>query len=288
MPKPHNILVFDSGAGGLSVANEILRKLDSCILTYFADKTCFPYGALDDEHLIQRVAMLIEYGIAQTKPDIVVIACNTASTIALSTLRERFNLPFVGVVPAVKPAALNSKTGTIGLLATKTTVNREYTLSLIKEFAEGKKVVSLGSNQLVEEAESLIELGHCNNDRVKAELDRLLCLSNTSTIDTIVLACTHFPLIKDKLNEVLPKDLSINWVDSGEAIARRVEFLLASSHNSHKEIQEDSNIGDTHQVEFFITSAEEDVNLLATQYFSFLNSANSRQLKVRNTVRVEL
>lgn len=225
MREPPHILVFDSGAGGLSVARAILAKIPSCRLTYAADNAAFPYGLLDDQTLINRVCQQIESLIFACNPDVIVIACNTASTIVLDHLREMSDIPFVGVVPAVKPAAQLTQTGVIGLLATPATVNRDYTLSLIKQFAAGTTVKLYGSNILVTMAEESVFGIPPKKDELAAELDLLLGQNEGDKIDTVVLACTHFPLLVKYLRE-LPRGRSIRWVDSGEAIARRVEYWI--------------------------------------------------------------
>lgn len=222
--SPH-ILVFDSGAGGLSVARAILAINPSCRMTYAADNAAFPYGLLDDETLIKRVCHQIESLISTCDPDVIVIACNTASTIVLEHLRKMSDIPFVGVVPAVKPAAQLTQTGVIGLLATPATVNRDYTLSLIDQFAADVAVKLYGSNTLVTMAEQSVFGISPNPDELKAELDLLFGQNDGEKIDTVVLACTHFPLLVKYLRE-LPNGQSIRWIDSGEAIARRVKYWI--------------------------------------------------------------
>lgn len=225
MRKPPHILVFDSGAGGLSVARAILAKNPFRRLTYAADNAAFPYGLLDDESLIKRVCHQIKSLISTCNPDVIVIACNTASTIVLDHLRDMSDIPFVGVVPAVKPAAQLTRTGVIGLLATPATVNRDYTLSLIKQFAADVTVKLYGSNTLVTMAEESVFGISPDPGELAAELDLLFEQNNGDKIDTVVLACTHFPLLVKYLRE-LPRGRSISWIDSGEAIARRVEYWI--------------------------------------------------------------
>lgn len=225
MREPPHILVFDSGAGGLSVARAVLAKNRSCRLTYAADNAAFPYGLLDDQTLITRVCQQIQSLISACHPDVIVIACNTASTIVLDHLREMSDIPFVGVVPAVKPAAQLTRTGVIGLLATPATVNRDYTLSLIKQFAADMTVKLYGSNTLVTMAEESVFGNFPKPDELAAELDLLFGQSDGDKIDTVVLACTHFPLLVKYLRE-LPRGRSIHWIDSGEAIARRVKYWI--------------------------------------------------------------
>ena len=147
------VLVFDSGVGGLSVAQEIQQRLPQISLVYASDNAFFPYGTKGEAELIARVDQVIDALLARYPADILVIACNTASTLTLPHLRSKLSLPIVGVVPAIKPAALMSKSGVIGLLATPATVARPYTHELIREYATNCQVISLGSSALVQIAE---------------------------------------------------------------------------------------------------------------------------------------
>ncbi|WP_052692124.1 glutamate racemase [Teredinibacter purpureus] len=232
MQRTPTILIFDSGAGGLSIAREIQIRYPYCDLVYVADNALFPYGLMDDSHLIDRVVQLMGSLIARYKPDITVIACNTASTIALAPLRKRFKQIFVGVVPAVKPAAETSSSSVIGLLATPATVDREYTNTLITKFAAHCHVYTLGSSQLVHYAEAQICGNPVDDDKLSDELVRLTGQDHSGTMDKIVLACTHFPLLKERFTS-LGHFRKIDWIDSGEAIARRVGHHLADiPHNA--------------------------------------------------------
>ena len=226
-----NILIFDSGGGGLSVAKEILLKTPHCQLHYFADNSLFPYGLRNDEVLGDHIVLEAGKLIKLIHPDYLVLACNTASTLALDKLRDKFGhiLPskhFIGVVPAIKPAAQITKSGAIGVLATPATVKRGYTKQLIEDFANEKHVFSYGSEVLAEQAEQFLTKREVSQSIVQQELINLLTQSSENAIDTIVLACTHFPILKPLLNELaLAQGVKINWVDSGEAIARRVAQL---------------------------------------------------------------
>lgn len=225
--KPR-VLVFDSGVGGLSVANEIQQRLPGLSLIYASDNGFFPYGTKGETELIARVDRVINALLSQYPADILVIACNTASTLALPHLRSQLNLPIVGVVPAIKPAAQQTKTGVIGLLATPATVARPYTHELIREYAAGCNVVSVGSSELVQIAEQKLRGEHVDLAAIKQITAGLFKSSDSvkpsTDMDVLVLACTHFPLLKKELSECLPSQLTI--IDSGAAIARRVEFLL--------------------------------------------------------------
>lgn len=221
------ILVFDSGVGGLSVAREIQQRLPLNPLVYASDNAFFPYGTKGEAELIARVDEVIGELLLRYPADILVIACNTASTITLPHLRSKLSLPIVGVVPAIKPAALMSKSGVIGLLATPATVARPYTHELIREYAANCRVISLGSSELVQIAEQKLRGEVIDADAISRIAQELMRADQTEKMDVLILACTHFPLLKDELTQHLPAQLKL--IDSGAAIARRVEFLLADA-----------------------------------------------------------
>lgn len=219
------ILVFDSGVGGLSVAREIQQRLPLNPLVYASDNAFFPYGTKGEIELIARVDQVISELLRRYPADILVVACNTASTLTLPHLRSKLSLPIVGVVPAIKPAALMSKTGVIGLLATPATVARPYTHELIREYATDCQVISLGSSELVQIAEQKLRGEAIDLDAISRIAQKLMQADQAEKMDVLVLACTHFPLLKDELAKHLPEQIKL--IDSGAAIARRVEFLLA-------------------------------------------------------------
>ena len=221
------ILVFDSGVGGLSVAREIQQRLPMTSLVYASDNAFFPYGTKGEAELIERVDQVIGELLLHYPADILVIACNTASTLTLPHLRSKLSLPIVGVVPAIKPAALMSKTGVIGLLATPATVARPYTHELIREYAANCQVISSGSSELVQIAEQKLRGEAIDEDAISRITQELMRPDQAEKMDVLVLACTHFPLLKDELAQHLPTHSKL--IDSGAAIARRVEFLLADA-----------------------------------------------------------
>lgn len=221
------ILVFDSGVGGLSVAREIQQRLPLNPLVYASDNAFFPYGTKGETELIARVDVVIGELLLRYPADILVIACNTASTLTLPYLRSKLSVPIVGVVPAIKPAALMSKTGVIGLLATPATVARPYTHELIREYAANCRVISLGSSELVQIAEQKLRGEVIDANAIGRIAQELMRADQAGQMDVLVLACTHFPLLKDELMQHLPAQLKL--IDSGAAIARRVEFLLADA-----------------------------------------------------------
>jgi len=228
------IVVFDSGVGGLSVYQEIIKKCPNHHYVFVSDNKAFPYGTKSEEELIERVLTVVQSIDRCYKPDLLVVACNTASTIALPSLRDNFNFPIVGVVPAIKPAAIASKTKTIGLLATPGTIARNYTQNLIDEFANDCTVIKVGSSELVEIAEQKIYGNSINIKKIEKELAPFF---NIDELDTLVLACTHFPLLNNEMADIFKlRNHSVVFVDSGVAIANRVFELCLnltpSKHNS--------------------------------------------------------
>lgn len=225
-PAVPSILVLDSGVGGLSVCQSIIARLPSVQMVYFADDAYFPYGILDESVLRSRLREVVSAMLLHHKPDLVVLACNTVSTLVLPELRAEFDIPFVGVVPAIKPAAQLTKTGVIGLLATPATVRRPYTDQLIDDFANDCEVLRVGSSELVKQAEELIS-GHPVDEQVLSSiLEPFRKPVNGCNADVIVMGCTHFPFLKEQLSVLLP---DVEWIDSGEAIAKRVEHLLGKN-----------------------------------------------------------
>lgn len=222
-----NILVFDSGVGGLSVLGEIAALRPDVNLAYIADTAFFPYGTRPEDQLIVRVHDVVHATIAACPfvIDQVVIACNTASTICLPRLRETLTIPVVGTVPAIKPAASMSQSRVIGLLGTPGTVRRHYTAALIDQFARDCTVIRIGSAALVTQAEQWLTGGTLDEDVIALEIAPFFANEQgTCATDIIVLACTHFPLLKPVLTSMSPRP--VTWIDSGAAIARRCDFLL--------------------------------------------------------------
>ena len=218
-----SVLVFDSGLGGLTVLREIARQRPDLPLIYAADDAAFPYGRLADGVLVDRVVAVIDNLAARLDPALVVIACNTASTLALPALRTRFSLPFVGTVPAIKPACERSKTKRVSVLATPGTVQRDYTQALIREFGAGSQITLVGSERLASLAEAALNGEPIADEMIAAEILPCFIEDGTRT-DTIVLACTHYPLILDRLEKLAP--WPVTWLDPAEAIARRASSLL--------------------------------------------------------------
>ncbi|MEQ4514026.1 MAG: glutamate racemase [Pantoea agglomerans] len=216
------VLVFDSGVGGLSVYDEVRQLLPDLHYLYAFDNAGFPYGEKSETFIVDRVVAIVE-AITRSYPlSLVIIACNTASTVSLPALRERFAFPVVGVVPAIKPAARLTRNGVVGLLATRATVRRPYTHELVSQFAGSCKIEMLGSAELVELAEAKLHGAEVALDEVRRIVQPWLRMAEPP--DTVVLGCTHFPLLREELQQVLPEGTRL--IDSGAAIARRTAWLL--------------------------------------------------------------
>jgi glutamate racemase len=218
------ILLFDSGMGGLTVARSVRHELPFAHLVYSADNAAFPYGAWDEEALVQRILFVMDELIRRVEPDVVVIACNTASTIALRALRDTFGVPFVGTVPAIKPAAAQTKSGIVGVLATPGTVKREYTQTLIHDFASHCRVELHGAPRLAEMAERKLKGVPVDLNELRQEIAPVFVAEEGRRTDVVVLGCTHYPLLTDELARVEP--WVVRYIDPAPAIARRVADVL--------------------------------------------------------------
>ena len=221
----HHVLVFDSGVGGLSVVSEIRARLPEAYLSYAADDAFRPYGNKSEGQLRARLPGLLATLTHMLKPDALVIACNTASTTALPSIRAAVKIPVIGVVPAIKPAAEKSVTRAIGVLGTPGTVRRAYVDALVADFAPDCHVLLKGSTRLVAEAEKKLAGRPVNMDVIRAEIAPLFEGRVGADVDAVVLACTHFPLLRDELRAAVRQ--SVEWIDSGAAIARRLESVLS-------------------------------------------------------------
>jgi len=219
------VLVFDSGVGGLTVFREIRKARVDARFLYLADDAAFPYGALDEETLIARVVDVIGAAIAEHAPDLIVIACNTASTLALAELRARFAVPFVGTVPAIKPACAQSTSKRIAVLGTQATVSREYTRALIRKFAADCEVALVGSPHLAGFAEAELANEPASDALIAAEITPCFSAEDSRRTDTVVLACTHYPLLLERFRKLAR--WPVDWLDPAPAIARRVADLLS-------------------------------------------------------------
>jgi glutamate racemase len=232
---PIKALVFDSGVGGFSVFQQIRQAVPGLESCYLMDNQLFPYGIQPDDVLIERIVALCLKACAIEDIDIIVIACNTASTLALPALREVFDIPIVGVVPAIKTAALHSKNKHIALLATPATIDRPYIDQLIKDHAADCNVERIGSSELVELAENYWLNGQLD---IQALQNILRPWIEDNSLDQIVLGCTHFPLLSDQISKLYPQ---VGLIDSGHAIARRICFILQQLGYGPETLQEPSN-----------------------------------------------
>jgi len=216
------ILFFDSGVGGLSVLKPTRLLLPNAPFVYAADSAGFPYGRRSEAEIASRVPALLGRLVERFHPRLAVIACNTASTIALAHVRSALDLPVVGTVPAIKPAAEISKSRVIGVLGTEATVRQPYVDDLAAKFASDCTIVRYGSPVLVELAEAKLAGEPVSIDAVRAAAKPMFEEEDGKRIDTIVLACTHFPLLEEELRAAFP---NVAYVDGGPGIARRIAFL---------------------------------------------------------------
>ncbi len=215
--------IFDSGIGGTSIWKEIHSLLPNENTIYLADSANAPYGIKGKQAIVDLSIKNTEYLINQGCK-IIVVACNTATTNAISLLRKNYDIPFIGIEPAIKPAALNSKTKAIGILATKGTLSSDLFYTTTSLYAHGLKVVEQVGEGLVE----LIEMGKINSEEIKMLLKEYLKPMLEANIDYLVLGCTHYPYLIPQLIEMLPKHIKI--IDSGEAVARQTKAVLEKHH----------------------------------------------------------
>ena len=216
------ILFFDSGVGGLSVLAPTRELLPNAPLVYVADNAGFPYGKRTEAEIASRVPALLGRLVERFHPRLAVIACNTASTIALDHVRSALDLPVVGTVPAIKPAGETSKTRVIGVLGTQATVRQPYVDDLAAKFASDCALIRHGSPELVELAEAKLGGERIRAQAVRAAAQPMFDAPGGDQIDTVVLACTHFPLLEDELRAAFP---GVGYVDGGPGIARRIAYL---------------------------------------------------------------
>jgi glutamate racemase len=218
------ILVFDSGLGGLTVFREVVKARPDARFVYVADDAFFPYSSHGEGELVERIVALMGDLIERQRPDLIVIACNTASTLVLPHLRARFSVPFIGTVPAIKPACATSITKRVSVLGTDATVSREYTRALIRDFANDSDVTLVGSARLAGYAEAELQGAPVDDAAIGREIAPCFVEQDGRRTDTIVLACTHYPLLLYRLDRLAP--WPVNFLDPAPAIARRVTDLI--------------------------------------------------------------
>ena len=226
MPNSHPIGIFDSGIGGLSVWREIARRLPHEDTIYFADQIHIPYGPRSPEQIRSFSEAITRFLLARSCK-VIVVACNTASAAALKYLRSVFPAaPFVGMEPAVKPAAETTRTGVVGVLATPATFQGELFASVVERFANGVQLINQVCPGLVEQ----IEAGELNTPRTLGLLDRFLAPIRAANADTIVLGCTHYPFVIEAIRQLAP---GVNVIDPAPAVARQVDRVLQERGLAH-------------------------------------------------------
>ena len=219
------LLFFDSGLGGLTVLSAARKLLPNAPIVYAADYAALPYGTKSEAELSARVPALLGRLVERFQPRLAVIACNTASTIALTHVRAALDLPIVGTVPAIKPASEMSRSGVIGVLGTKATVRQPYVDDLSAKFAADKIVLRHGSPELVAAAEAKLHGRPIDPAAIQSAVDGLRNQPRGAEIDVVVLACTHFPLLKDELQAAFGPH--VRFIDGADGIARRIATLTA-------------------------------------------------------------
>lgn len=227
MDETAPILVFDSGVGGLTVLAELRKLLPDAPVIYAADLAGLPYGEKSEAEIAARVAGLLGRMAERYRPRLITIACNTASTIALGMVRDVLEIPIVGTVPAIKPAALQTKTGVIGLLGTSATIRQKYVDDLEAEFANGKRLLRHACPELVSAAEAKLRGEPVSPPVFEAAANGLRSQPGGDEIDTVVLACTHFPLVEEELRAAFGPGVA--FVHGAAGIARRIAFLTRNN-----------------------------------------------------------
>jgi glutamate racemase len=218
------ILLFDSGVGGLTVYDALRDVLPDAPVIYAADLAGLPYGTKTEAQIAARVAGLLGRMAERYQPRLACIACNTASTIALGMVRDVLEIPVVGTVPAIKPAAALTQTGVIGLVGTEATIRQAYVDDLEARFAQGKRLLRIAAPELVGAAEAKLRGQSPDPALFAAIRARLAAMAGDAAIDTLVLACTHFPLLAEELAAAFgPK---VRQVDGAQGIARRIAHLI--------------------------------------------------------------
>ncbi len=215
----HPIGIFDSGVGGTSIWKEIHRLMPSENTIYLADSKYAPYGEKSEEHIRQLSIKNTEF-LLDRACKLIVVACNTATTNAIDHLRKNYDVPFIGIEPAIKPAALQSRSKTVGVLATKGTLGSSLFHSTSENHAHGIKVIEQEGTGLV----PLIEAGKAGSSEARTLLKKYLEPMLESGMDHLVLGCTHYPYLMPLLNELLPGHIRV--IDSGEAVARQTRAVL--------------------------------------------------------------
>lgn len=233
--------IFDSGVGGLSVAAALHRMRPSLPLIYVADTACFPYGERSMEHVADRAVLLARWLVEQ-RVEVIVVACNTASSAALEHLRETFDVPVVGMEPPVKPAIERSRTRHVAVLATAGTASGQRLARLTQTYGRGARVFTLPMPGLAD----LVEAGEAGGDRVEAMLREALAMPLSAGVDAVALGCTHYGFLRPALTRILPPGIEI--VDAAEPVARRALWVLdeATADSQRSEAPDDAATSEVH------------------------------------------
>jgi glutamate racemase len=214
--------VFDSGVGGLSVAREIRNSLPAEDVVYVADTAYCPYGDRPEDEVEAR-ALAIGRFLEARGAKVLVVACNTASGVALELLRERLSLPVIGMEPALKPAVRLSRNGRVGVMATRVTLRSARFARLVESYADGAEVHAEACPGLAD----LVEDGVLEGPELTERLAELTEPLRAAGVDTVVLGCTHYPFVREAIARAFGGDVRL--LDSGEAIARRTRQILAEA-----------------------------------------------------------
>jgi glutamate racemase len=251
--RRNKLLVFDSGTGGLGIVAALRQHLPDVIIHYIADTAFFPYGDQPDEQLIAHILSLIQDATARLRPDAVVIACNTASTLALNALRQTINIPVIGCVPPIRWAARLSQTRCIGLLATPATVKRPYVSWLREAYAPDCQLIAHGARRLASLAERRFRGQEVSLEAIAQEILPLFQQKDGNLIDVVALGCTHYPFLLPELERLSPST-AIRWLDPANAVASRTAEIVQNIAPIHAATDPDG---------FWMTAVDPDVNILS-------------------------
>lgn len=234
MQNNNPIGLFDSGIGGTSIWREINNLLPNENCIYLADSKNAPYGQKSKEEIIKLCFKNTEF-LLQKKCKLIVVACNTATTNAIAELRAKYNVPFIGIEPAIKPAAVNSKTQKIGILATQGTLNSSLFHENAAKFSDVTIIEQVGHGLV-----QLIENGDLKSAKIKNLLRQYLNPMIAENIDFLVLGCSHYPYLLPEIRRILP--MNIHIIDSGEAVAKQTSHLLLSQIGSRHALSLSSQV----------------------------------------------
>jgi len=261
--KENPIGIFDSGIGGITIYDEIHKLLPNENMIYLADSKNAPYGGKSKEKIIEYSVKNTEF-LLENKCKIIVVACNTASTNAVKYLRSHYKVPIIRVQPAIKPAALKSKTKTVGILATNGTLESELLHETSQKFAQGVRVIK----QIGEGLVALIESGKIQSKEMTILLNTYIEPMLKENIDFLVLGCTHYPFLIPQIKNIVGDKVTI--IDSGEAIARQTKVILEKENlinKTDKNITRDFYINKSPDVlQIFLDSYQENMKAIKLDF----------------------